>query len=218
MTIKPYHTIRFHVAYVGHVDTYDRQTNRKNGTKTVDEPLASPRPEAIAFFDRRIGKHRARIYVPETADVWKAAVAKAARSFLPIAPFDLPSLIDIDWFFRPTEALEKACRLGLVPHCVRPDRDNLDKSTVDPLVECGLLYDDSAAAGGVIRKWYTCGSLAIAGNASYLPWPMGTIDPGGDQIDYRTEPGAIVRIRLFEWASLGLKKPDRYRKPEAIAR
>lgn len=210
MSLAPYHVVRFHVAY--------RETvrERKTGNVTVyDEPIGAPRPRAQAIPSRQGPRWTARVYDPEDADPWKRGVIATVRSILPITPYDYPARVDIDWFFRPPQSLEKLTKLGMIPVCVRPDRDNLDKSTLDALVEGRLLYDDSSVAIGTVAKWYVCGSRELAGTPSLLPWEMATREPG-ISCDYRTEPGAIIRVSLWKWEQLGLKRPTRSRRPEAV--
>lgn len=216
--IKPYHVARFHVAYQAQVAVVDSNDRMTGEMRTINEPIGAPRPRGRAMRTKNRDRHGqpvyvAQVYDPETDKPWKQAVGKAARSFLPVVPWDYPARVDVDFFFNPPQALAKVCARGYVPSCVRPDRDNLDKSTLDALVQARLLFDDSPVWCGTIAKWYTTGLIEPC--QVLLPQPMATCD-AFDAIDYRTAPGAIIRITLFNWADLGLKKPTRHAPPEAL--
>ena len=239
--LKPYHQIRFHVAYSAQRAATDRHGNMTGHMVTVNEPLPAPRPRARAMqakdgAGKVITKTRknpwwrcpgckqmqnppmpqyvAQVYNPEEeVEPWMNAVRRAASSFLGATPWDYPAKVDVDWFFDPPQALAKVCKHGYVPLVVRPDRDNLDKSTLEALVQARLLFDDSPVWHGTIAKWYTTGITDH--QPVLLPEPMATCD-AFDAIDYRTVPGAIIRVRLYQWEQLGLKKPTRHGKPEAL--
>lgn len=101
------------------------------------EPKAQPRPRAVA----RGGF--ARVYNPDTADAWKAAVKLAGQSQCPKHPFD--DAVSVRLFFympRPQRLLRPRDPDGTLPFASKPDLDNLAKSTIDAMTDAGWWRDD----------------------------------------------------------------------------
>jgi Holliday junction resolvase RusA-like endonuclease len=102
------------------------------------EPKAQPRPRAVA----RGGF--ARVYNPDTADAWKAAVQQAGSSKCPKQPFTDALAVRIVFYMpRPQRLMRKADPNGLMPFTSKPDIDNLAKSTLDAMTSAGWWIDDA---------------------------------------------------------------------------
>lgn len=123
----------------------------------VGEPVAQPRVKA-----RVIGGHGG-VYTPTTANDWKTAVRAAALAvkdapgpgFTPEEPVS----VTLDFRFRRPQG--HFGKKGMKPsapahHLKKPDFDNLCKSTVDAMVDCGLLSDDKS-----IVEWHGTKSYAL---------------------------------------------------------
>ena len=112
------------------------------------EPRPQPRPKAT-----RIGS-RIRIYTPSTASLYKAAVQAAVREAVPFdcSPIDAPVKLSGEFVMKRPKRLKKTDLL--VPHVVRPDLDNLIKSTQDAIVDSGILGDDCVIFGLNMIKRY----------------------------------------------------------------
>ncbi len=101
------------------------------------EPIAQPRAKATT-----IGAHHVRMYTPAKTSTgrtigiveYKAAVRRAAGEAYIAAPLDCPVEVDCEWVFgRPKALTWKKKPMPRVPHTRKPDRDNLDKATLDAL-------------------------------------------------------------------------------------
>ena len=114
--------------------------------RVAGTPKAQPRPRAVA----RGGF--ARVYNPDTADEWKAAVAAA-----PSTPA------------KPSAPIESAVKLGIVvrmpipksrakhvetdsPHTFKPDLDNLAKAIFDAMTNAGWWKDDCQISHLTVSK------------------------------------------------------------------
>lgn len=125
------------------------------------EPKAQPRPRAFA---RRMGdKFVARVYTPGTAEAWKSAIAEAARPFVGTGRrmIDEPIAVSLTFVLpRPKAHYLSGNRLrsnAPMFHSIKPDCDNLAKSTTDPLKTIGLIADDSLIVQLEVTKLYTMG-------------------------------------------------------------
>lgn len=114
-------------------------------------PKAQPRPRS--FFNKATGK--ARVYDPSTAENWKSCIAVAAQPHKPLAPLEGPIRCDITWYLpRPKRLCRKCDNPGPIWFTAKPDRDNLDKATLDALTMLGFWHDDAQACCGLISKFY----------------------------------------------------------------
>lgn len=103
----------------------------------LGEPKPNPRGRA---FSR--GGH-ARVYDPGTAEGWKAAVALAARPFLPTEPLAGPVALELDFLMPRPKRLSRRCDdPGELWHTSKPDLDNIEKAVLDALTQIGLWRDD----------------------------------------------------------------------------
>lgn len=95
------------------------------------------------------------VYNPATANGWKRAVEIAARPHLPPSPLIGPVCVDLDLLLpRPQRLYRKRGPAGEVPATCKPDRDNVDKATLDALTAVGMWRDDAQVCDGRIRKLY----------------------------------------------------------------
>jgi len=110
-------------------------------------PVAQPRVKATIR-----GKH-AGVYTPKTADGWKVQVAVAVRDRIQ-GPG--PYFIRLEFFFERPKA-HFGTKGNLLPsapefHEIKPDWDNLGKSTQDSMVDAGFLSDDRRVVGAIVTK------------------------------------------------------------------
>lgn len=121
----------------------------------ISEPMAQPRTKAVSFAGH------ARVYTPQgKVGGWKVAVREAALEAKGSGPGigrDIPVAIHLDFRFRRPKGHFGV--KGLRPsaplwHVSKPDFDNLAKSTVDALVDCGLLADDKSIVEANVTKSY----------------------------------------------------------------
>ena len=122
-------------------------------------PKAQPRAKARAFGGF------AQVYNPKTADDWKIIVRHEALK----AWIDYPNAwcgplcVNLTFYFpRPKHHFRANGLLkDTAPkwHTAKPDRDNLDKATLDALTNLGIWCDDKQVCDGTIRKLYavSCG-------------------------------------------------------------
>jgi len=120
-------------------------------------PVAQPRTKSTL----RKGKKDALgnqpvfsgVYTPGTADGWKTQVAVAV---LDRPRFPSPYFLRLEFVFeRP--ASHFGTKGNLLPgapefHEVKPDPDNLGKSTMDAMVDAGFLSDDRKVCGFFVTK------------------------------------------------------------------
>ena len=149
-------------------------------TTTIPEPFTSPDvirftvpglPVAQPRQRHRIaagaGRQWVQNYTPSKSPVneYKAAVRLAAAQVVN-APLNGPLSISVVFVFprgtKPTWLKKHSSWFWAwkdgqrVPHIARPDRDNLDKSTLDALK--GIVFlDDKQAYCGRIEKWIAAG-------------------------------------------------------------
>jgi Holliday junction resolvase RusA-like endonuclease len=74
--------------------------------------------------------------------LYKAAVQAAAKEAIHFeeTPIDCPVVITGEFVMRRPKRIPKS-KIN-VPHCAKPDLDNLIKSTQDAIVDSGILRDD----------------------------------------------------------------------------
>lgn len=117
-------------------------------------PAGQPRVKARAFKPK-FGKVKARVYTPNTADGWKNEIYLAAVGKRPAQPHDGPVRVDWACYFSRTNELEHpSVPDEAIPHCVMPDRDNVEKAILDALTEAGYWKNDSRVYAGTVGKWY----------------------------------------------------------------
>ena len=107
------------------------------------DPKAQPRPRAFA---RQIapGKFAARVYDSGTAEGWKAAVALAAKPYLPPTPIIEPVALHVAFFIRRPKRLEtKKAPVLHIPCTARPDLENCIKAIMDVCTQIGVWTDDA---------------------------------------------------------------------------
>jgi Holliday junction resolvase RusA-like endonuclease len=131
------------------------------------EPVAQPRLRPAMSRQGRL-----RVLMPQTAQGWRLRVLMAAKQAWGGEVLDEPLEVDLlFWFARPKghHTPRGALRVSAPRHhTTKPDRDNLEKSTLDALN--GVLWrDDSLVVGGYTSKRYV------------------------DEL--QTEPGALVTVR-----------------------
>ena len=107
------------------------------------QPKAQPRP--------RKGKY-GNFYNPSTADGWKETIQVAfLMNRKPMITG--PVYLNIDFLFH------KAKRLSgkIIPHTVKPDKDNLEKAVMDALTGIQIWKDDCQVYSGKVSKYWTQG-------------------------------------------------------------
>lgn len=119
-------------------------------------PVAQPRAKASSF-----GGHT-RMYTPtKTASgkthpiaAFKACVQLAFRQACSLSPHDGPLRLSMIFVLpRPQKLQKKSSPADRIPHTVKPDADNLQKSVMDAL--SGLLFQDDRQVYSVMAwKWY----------------------------------------------------------------
>lgn len=117
--------------------------------KVIGEPAGQPRarPSRAGGF--------IRMYTPKVADGWKRMIYLAAIGRRPPQPHDGP--VRVDWwvYFPRTKDLEHPSAPDeAIPHCVKPDRDNVEKVILDALTEARYWLDDSRVYAGHVHKQY----------------------------------------------------------------
>lgn len=121
-------------------------------------PKGQPRPRAF------VRNGHAAVYDAGTAEGWKSAIAIAAKTMRPSSPLCGPVRVDAVYCFpRPKRLLRKCSPSGMIPHTAKPDRDNLDKATLDALTQIGFWRDDAQVCDGVTRKVYVAKDEAATG-------------------------------------------------------
>lgn len=106
-------------------------------------PTAQPRA--------RKGRY-GNFYNPPSADVWKEAIQVAflmnRKPMITGAVY-----LKIDFFFHKAKGLSGK----IIPHTVKPDKDNLEKAVMDALTGIRIWKDDCQVYGGQIEKYWTQG-------------------------------------------------------------
>jgi Holliday junction resolvase RusA-like endonuclease len=106
------------------------------------KPRPQPRP--------RKGKY-GNFYNPGTVDSWKEAIQiEALTDRKPL--ITEPIYLRIQFFFH-----KAGLSGGLVPHTVKPDKDNLEKVVMDALTAIQIWKDDCQVYGGSTEKFWTPG-------------------------------------------------------------
>lgn len=120
------------------------------------EPVGQPRMRTSgATFKSRGGKSFSRLFTPADADGWKNRVFIAAGPHQLREPHLGPVEVSIVWYFsRPKYLLEAGAPDLPIPYTAKPDRDNLDKSTLDALSERTFWRDDAQVFQGTIAKFW----------------------------------------------------------------
>jgi Holliday junction resolvase RusA-like endonuclease len=137
-------------------------------------PIAQPRARG-RIFQTKGGKMAVGIYDPQTVKdkatgmrkvnpiyAWKQQVKHAALEALGVTEETLkpdmlwtgPISMNLEMFFPRIKELEKAKYPdGKIPYIKKPDRDNLEKGTLDAMK--GIVFvDDCQICAGEVRKWY----------------------------------------------------------------
>lgn len=121
--------------------------------RVYGEPKPQPRIKAY------LKGVKAGIYTPGNANGWKAAVAREALNLADGAQFEEGKPLDLLVFFylpRPKSHYNKSGLKSTAPayHTTKPDVDNLLKSTVDALVDSGVIPDDKTIMSITTTKQY----------------------------------------------------------------
>ncbi len=114
-------------------------------------------PKAQPRVKSRVIAGNSGVYDPGTANDWKTSVKAAAVETGFQVDRDVPVDLNLEFLFRrPKGHFGKKGLLASAPeyHTKKPDVDNLFKSTVDALVDCGMLWDDAAICVATITKGY----------------------------------------------------------------
>jgi crossover junction endodeoxyribonuclease RusA len=104
----------------------------------------APQPRVRAY---RRGDH-AGVYTPDSAAAWKSQVTLAAiphRGLFTTGPLQL----DVEFYLPRPQAHKHDDYVA-----VKPDLDNLLKSTMDALSNAGVWHDDAQVAAVVMSKRY----------------------------------------------------------------
>ena len=111
----------------------------------------APQPRVRAY---RRGEH-AGVYTPSTADAWKEQVMLAAGLYR--GQFTTgPLRLEVEFFLPRSKAHKHDDYVA-----VKPDLDNLLKSTMDALSDVGIWHDDAQVAAIVSTKRYESANQAI---------------------------------------------------------
>lgn len=126
-------------------------------------PRAQPRAKARVIVPKSGGRPFTRFYTPKSADGFRHELVLRARAHpeFPRAPWEGPISLSFDAYFERPGRLCRACDPdGPIPHDVKPDRDNVEKSIMDALTDAGLWLDDCQVCAGEPRKWYAAKGCA----------------------------------------------------------
>ena len=111
----------------------------------------APQPRVRAY---RRGEH-AGVYTPSTADAWKEQVMLAAGLYR--GQFTTgPLRLEVEFFLPRSKAHKHDDYVA-----VKPDIDNLLKSTMDALSDAGVWRDDAQVAAVVMSKRYESANQSI---------------------------------------------------------
>ena len=111
----------------------------------------APQPRVRAY---RRGEH-AGVYTPSTADAWKGQVMLAAGLYR--GQFTTgPLRLEVEFYLPRPKARKNDDYVA-----VKPDIDNLLKSTMDALSDAGVWHDDAQVAAIVSTKRYESANQAI---------------------------------------------------------
>lgn len=116
--------------------------------RVTGDPIPQPKPGVI---DNR------------KSEPWKLAVRTGALSCGIRKAIATPVRLTVLFMMRRPKSLRGALApVGLLLHAVRPDIDNLAKSTMDALTELGVWTDDKLVCDLRMSKWY-CGKWDAPG-------------------------------------------------------
>jgi Holliday junction resolvase RusA-like endonuclease len=151
-------------------------------------PKPQPRARARAVIQRD-GKAFATVYPAGTDAGWRECVTVAAKQSRPVAPFTGPCRVDIVFIFpRPKNHFSTGAKGGLSRSAPRfwhtkgkgeygGDRDNLEKTILDVLTQCGFWTDDGlVCCGQVVKRWACIGERP---GALVVITPMEDREPAG---------------------------------------
>jgi len=111
----------------------------------------APQPRVRAY---RRGEH-AGVYTPSTADAWKGQIILAASFYR--GQFATGALrLEVEFYLPRPQAHKHDDYVA-----VRPDLDNLLKSTMDALTNAGVWHDDAQVAAVVMSKRYESANQSI---------------------------------------------------------
>lgn len=128
------------------------------------DPEPQPRPRAF----------RSRIYNPDTADRWKAAVAAASQLAWREEPLPLPRPLEVAvtvFVARPQRLLTRNSDPGLIPLIARGagDGDNFAKAILDAM-EGIIFVNDCQVARLTIEKYYVAIGYKPGARVWVLDW------------------------------------------------
>ena len=119
-------------------------TPQDNAVTLVIHCKPAPQPRVRAY---RRGEH-AGVYTPSTADAWKGQVMLAAGLYR--GQFTTGHLrLEVEFYLPRPKARKNNDYVA-----VKPDIDNLLKSTMDALSNAGVWHDDAQVAAVVMSKRY----------------------------------------------------------------
>ena len=126
-------------------------TPQDNAVTLVIHCKPAPQPRVRAY---RRGEH-AGVYTPSTADAWKGQVMLAASLYR--GQFATGALrLEVEFYLPRPKARKNDDYVA-----VKPDIDNLLKSTMDALSNTGVWHDDAQVAAIVSTKRYESANQAI---------------------------------------------------------
>ncbi len=127
-----------------------------------------PKGRARSFgYRKKSGKIGVGHYSPDKTVEFEERIKHAAHKAMEgRAPLDGPIRADIDFRFPLPKSAPKAMRLAveagaLVPHVVRPDKDNLEKAINDALNGVAVVDDKLIFDGRVVKRYATNPGVTI---------------------------------------------------------
>lgn len=113
------------------------------------KPMACPRPRAVGFAGH------ARIYMPEKYRQWKQRAKLFIQQQYAGPKLDMPLHIIMTFVYqRPQRLMRKKDPEDRILKDTKPDLDNVIKSTLDALVQAGVMIDDAQVVGLMSWKFY----------------------------------------------------------------
>lgn len=120
------------------------------------EVKAQPRPKFRIRWSKQKEKTFGQAYNPDTADAWKAELARRAKEYRPAQKIEGPVRVWWDCYIQRPKYMEgRKWDAAPIEHTKKPDRDNLDKAILDTLTGLEFFHDDAQVCGGELRKYYT---------------------------------------------------------------
>lgn len=113
-------------------------------------PVGEGRPRAV-----RAGALGVRMHAAPRSAEWRALAARQMRDEMGASgpvDVDLPLVVTIEAVMPRPKSLPKKAGTGRVFRSCKPDVDNLAKSSLDALVQGGVITDDRQVAVLVVRK------------------------------------------------------------------